>query len=128
MRLLKKISCLGLALALACSFVGCGGSDDAYSDYTAAFKKTASVGSLDVDFDLAVKNDTRHLICSSSSGVRAVASTSARLPSLLLSGRALLRICTSRGNSGKREAKAGVRARWGATGASNNGMCSTSAV
>lgn len=56
MKSLKKITAVCLVLAVLCALTACGGSD-AYSSYSEAYKKTASVGSLNVEFELTVENE-----------------------------------------------------------------------
>lgn len=52
---LKKISALALALVMTLVCAACGGGNgDAYSGYSEAYKKTSSVGSLNVVFELSV--------------------------------------------------------------------------
>ena len=47
---------LALALMMALACAACGGTGDAYSGYSEAYKKTSSVGSLNVVFELTVDN------------------------------------------------------------------------
>lgn len=54
MKKLKKISVLALALTMTLACAACGGTGDAYSGYSEAYKKTSSVGSLNVVFELSV--------------------------------------------------------------------------
>lgn len=51
----KKIFVIALALAMVLTCAACGGKD-AYAGYSEAYKKTSSVGSLNVEFDLTVDN------------------------------------------------------------------------
>lgn len=53
MKKFKKCASLALALTLTLCCSACGGGD-AYSGYSDAYKKTSSVGSLNVVFDLSV--------------------------------------------------------------------------
>lgn len=55
MKNLKQTACLLSALMLTACCTACG-ENSAYSDYSAAYKKTSSVGSLNVLFDLTVDN------------------------------------------------------------------------
>lgn len=54
MKNMKKIFALALAVVMALACAACGGNSDAYSGYSEAYKKTSSVGSLDVKFELTV--------------------------------------------------------------------------
>lgn len=60
MKTLKKLSCICLVLTMILTLTACG--SDAYSDYSAAFKKTASVGSLNVLFDLTVQDGSDTMV------------------------------------------------------------------
>lgn len=56
MKNLKKIFVLALALVMALVCSACGGNSGAYSGYSEAYKKTSSVGSMNVVFELSVDN------------------------------------------------------------------------
>lgn len=56
MKNMKKIFALALALAMTLACAACKGNSDAYSGYSEAYKKTSSVGSLNVKFELTVDN------------------------------------------------------------------------
>lgn len=55
-KILKNIFVLALALTMALACAACGGTGDAYTGYSEAYKKTSSVGSLNVKFELTVDN------------------------------------------------------------------------
>lgn len=54
MKNLRKLGITLLTLTAALSCAACGAGGDAYTGYSEAYKKTSSVGSLDVVFDLTV--------------------------------------------------------------------------
>lgn len=51
---MKKIFAFALALTMALTCAACGDKGNAYSNYSEAYKKTSSVGSLNVLFELSV--------------------------------------------------------------------------
>ena len=54
MKTAKRIYTFALALVMVLACTACGGKGDAYTGYSEAYKKTSSVGSLNVVFELSV--------------------------------------------------------------------------